>query len=92
MVMHPKGADRMANSVDPDQTAQTKQSLFMPFANNSLSHVMRKSVYDICEQQRRRSAYASAQSDQHLCFSLPRGYNTCTCYIRNFKDLACFCS
>ena len=26
--------------------------------------VMRKPVYDICEQQRRRSA---AQSDQHLC-------------------------
>ena len=26
----------------------------------------------ICEQQRRRSACASAQSDQHLCCSLPR--------------------
>ena len=29
---------------------------------------MRKPVYDICEQQRRRSAYTSAQSDQRLCF------------------------
>ena len=37
-----------------------------------LSHVMRKSVYAICEQQRRRSAIASAQSDQNLCCSLPR--------------------
>ena len=27
----------------------------------------------VCEQQRRRSACASAQSDQHLCCSLP-GY------------------
>ena len=27
---------------------------------------MRKPVYAICEQQRRRSACASAQSDQHL--------------------------
>ena len=28
--------------------------------------------YVICEQQRRRSACASAQSDQHLCCSLLR--------------------
>ena len=31
-----------------------------------------KSFYAICEQQRRRSACASAQSDQHLCCLLPR--------------------
>ena len=29
---------------------------------------MKKPVYAICEQQRSRSACASAQSDQHLCF------------------------
>ena len=29
---------------------------------------MRKPVYAICEQQMCRSACASAQSDQHLCF------------------------
>ena len=29
-----------------------------------MSHVMRKTVYAICEQQRYRSAWASAQSDQ----------------------------
>ena len=34
-------------------------------------YVMRKPVYVICEQQRRRSACASTQSDQHLCCSLP---------------------
>ena len=44
---------------------------------------MRKPVYGICEQHRCRSACASAHR-------LPRGYNTCTCYIRNFKTLACF--
>ena len=38
---------------------------------HDMSHVMRKSVYAICEQQRRRSACASAQSDQRLCCSLP---------------------
>ena len=32
-----------------------------------LSYIMRKSVDDICEQQRRRSACASAQSDQRPC-------------------------
>ena len=37
-------------------------------AGDSLSHVMRKPVYAICEQQRRRSDCASAQSDQRLCF------------------------
>ena len=33
-----------------------------------MSHVMRKPVYAICVQQRRRSVCASAQSDQRLCF------------------------
>ena len=33
---------------------------------NEMSLVMRNPVYAICEQQRRRSAYASAQSDQHF--------------------------
>ena len=33
-----------------------------------LSHGMRKPVLAICEKQRCRSACASAQSDQHLCF------------------------
>ena len=32
-----------------------------------MSHIMRKPVLAICEQQRCRSACASAQSDQHLC-------------------------
>ena len=36
------------------------------------SHIMRKPVFAICKQQRRRSACASAQSDQHLYCSLPR--------------------
>ena len=31
---------------------------------------MRKPVYAVCEQQRRRSACTSTQSDQHLCCSL----------------------
>ena len=55
-----------------------------------LSHVMRKTVYAICEQQRRRSACASAQSDQRLCCSLPGWYNISSFYIRNF-NLASFC-
>ena len=37
-----------------------------------LSHVMRKPVYAICEQQRCRSACASVQSDQCLCYSMFR--------------------
>ena len=37
----------------------------------TMSHVMRKSVYAICDQQSCRSACASVQSDQRLCCSLP---------------------
>ena len=33
-----------------------------------ISRIMRKPVFAVCEQQRRRSACASVQSDQHLCF------------------------
>ena len=48
--------------------------------------------YDICEQQRCRSACESPQSDQHLCCSLLRYYDMYTCYIQSFKILASFCS
>ena len=37
-----------------------------------MSHIMRKPVYDMCGQQRRRSPCAFAHSDQHLCCSLLR--------------------
>ena len=44
--------------------------IIQKLCNWHMSHVMRKLVFAICEQQRCRSA--SAQSDQHLCFSLLR--------------------
>ena len=47
--------------------------------------------YVICEQQRRRSACASPQSDLHLCCSLLGWYNISSFYSRNFKTLASFC-
>ena len=53
-----------------------------------MSYIMRKPVYAICEQQRRRSACASAQSDLGLCCSLSGYYSTSTCYSWNFKTLA----
>ena len=39
---------------------------------NNMSDVMKKPVYAICEQQRRRSAWASMQSDHRLFCSLLR--------------------
>ena len=54
------------------------------FRKCSMSHVMRKPVYG-------RSACASTQSDQHLCWLLHRKYNTSSFYIRNFKLLPSFC-
>ena len=56
-----------------------------------LNLVMRKPVFAICEQQRRRSTCASSQSDKRLCFSLPMWYTSSSFYIRNFKPLASFC-
>ena len=52
---------------------------------------MRNVSYVICEQRMRRSACASAQSDQRLCCSLLRPYNISRFYSRNFKTLASFC-
>ena len=63
-----------------------KTTIYIP--KWQLCHVMRKPVYAICEQQRRRSACPSTQSDQRLCFSLPGQYDISTCYSRNFKTLA----
>ena len=57
-----------------------------------MSHVMRKPVFAICEQQRHRSPCASAQSDQRLYYSLPGKYNTSSFHIHNFKPLANLCS
>ena len=56
-----------------------------------MSHVMRKPVYTLCEQQRPRSACASAPSDQHLCCSLLRWYSIFSFYIWNCKPLHSFC-
>ena len=56
-----------------------------------LSLVIRKHVFALWEQQRRRSACTSAQSDQHLCCSLLRQYNICSCYVLNFKTIASLC-
>ena len=67
-------------------TSIQKYKLFINF-----SLIMRKPVFALCEQQRRKSACASAQSDQHLCCSLPRQYNISSFFIRNFKPLASFC-
>ena len=74
-VMHPKDADRMANSVDPDQTAPQpdpgQNCLPTAFCPKTLEPGHKKMCH-VCEQQRRRSACASAQSDQRLCCSLLR--------------------
>ena len=53
---------------------------------------VRKPVFGVCEQQRRRPACASAQSDQRLCFSLFEKYYIQTCYRRIFNFLASLCS
>ena len=60
-----------ADSQDSDKTGHMTR-LIWAFAGciGYLSHVMRKHVLAICEQQRCRSACASAQSDQHLWCSL----------------------
>ena len=41
----------------------------------------------ICKQQRRRPAFATGQTDQHLCFLLIGRNHLSTCYKRNFNFL-----
>ena len=60
-------------------------------ASYHMSYIMRKLVFAVCEQRRRRSACASRQSDERLCYSMPRYYNTSFFYIRNFKTLSNLC-
>ena len=60
-------------------SSNTKTNWATPWENVS---------YAICEQQRHRSACASAQSDLHLCCSLPRQHGTSGLYLQNFRILA----
>ena len=47
---------------------------------------------EVCEQQRRRPACASAQSDQRLCYSRFGKNHILACYRRTFNFLASLCS
>ena len=59
---------------------------------NNWASVRENLSSEVCEQQKRRPACASAQSDQRLCYSLNGMYNISTCYKRNFNFLASLCS
>ena len=52
----------------------------------------RKPVFGVCEQQRRRSSCASAQSDQRLCYSLSGEHRSQACSLQNFIFLPSLCS
>ena len=57
----PKGEDRMANSVVPDQTAPLSDIFELTVhIKGNMSHIMGKPVYAIYKQQRCRSACVSA--------------------------------
>ena len=49
----------------------------------------KKPYFVACEQQRRRPACTSAQSDQRLCYSLIGKYNILTCLMQTFNNLVC---
>ena len=80
------------NSFIPGVSLLYRLVLFVQKLGFNWSLIIRKPVFSLCEQQRRRSTCASAQSDQRLYCSLPGQYNASTCYSRSFKTLACFCS
>ena len=54
--------------------------------------VARKPYFVPCEQQRRWPACTSAQSDQHLCYSLIGKYNILTCVMQIFNNLVSLCN
>ena len=45
-----------------------------------------------CEQQRRRTAYASTQSDQRHCYSIYEKYISQACYMQSFNIVDNPCS
>ena len=52
------------------QTGDSKPTLNrVQYIEDNMSHDVRKPVFMVCKQQRRRPACASAQTDQHLCYS-----------------------
>ena len=51
-----------------------------------------KPDFDACEQQRRRPACASVQSNQCLCYSLSGKYTSPTSSLQTFNILASMCS
>ena len=65
--LEPTNLDTRADEQHSDQLP-----FLLNFTKYHMSHVMRKPVLAIGEQQRCRSACASAQSGQHLCCSLLR--------------------
>ena len=77
-------------------------TFFSLFANHSsikpclslhLSHITRKPVYAICEQQRHRSADAQSLISIFVVRCLDSVMcNTSTCYRQNLKTLASLCS
>ena len=84
--MAPKIAEYLYNMSASQPTTETERDLLLTSINcfelliaiaeeskcEYMSHVTREPVFAICEQQRRRSSCASAQFDQHLCYSLLR--------------------
>ena len=68
-------------------TAPDKCNLTLYLASTQENHSL-----VVCEQQRRRPACESAQSDQRLCYSLNGKYQSCTCIKRSFHFLASLCS
>ena len=52
----------------------------------------RKPVFRGCNQQKRIPACVSAQSDQHLSYSLIIKFHIKACYEQNFKFLASLCT
>ena len=77
-----------ANNMNPDQTAP-KGAVW----SGSIWASMRKNLSSgVCEQHRRRPAWASAQSDQRLCCSLFGKYHMKTCYRWSINFLASLCS
>ena len=75
----------------PNQTSHYKIKCIRMPNNKYFGINTRKHVFVAVEQQRRRSACTSVQSDQRLCYSLS-GKDNWTCYMVNLNIIASLCS
>ena len=66
--------------------------LLLSFFYLTMSHVMRKLDFCLCENKGADQLRSNCEADQSLCFALHGQYNSSSTYILNFEPLSIYCA